>query len=471
MNEARISDVTLRRAAKSKDLSLTFKERLETAKLLDRLGASVIEIEGITQTKVDSLRIKSIASIVRNSVLCVPVEMDEENIELVWAALAEARRPRLQVHAAVSPAQMEYIHHKKGEAMVEALTSAVAACKRLTDDVELVADDATRADRDFLSEVIGKTIEAGATTVTVADAAGTMIPEEFGQFVADLIDDVPGLRDVTLGVSCSDELFMADSCAVAALMAGAGEVKATSYPLGVSSTAHIAKILADKADDIKVQCGVHMTNIKRLTTQIARICERGQVTSSLFSSPSGPNDAEIALTADDDIDVVSQYVAKLGYELSDEDLSAVYEAFMRIASKKGSVSSRELDAIVASAAMQVPPTYTLDRYVINHGNVIKATATVRMKTESGLVEAVSVGDGPIDAALAAVEQIVGKRYELDDWQMQSVTEGQEAMGEAVIKLMSNGKVYSGRGISTDIVGSSIRAYVNALNKIVYEEQN
>lgn len=471
MNEARISDVTLRRAAKSKDLSLTFKERLETAKLLDRLGASVIEIEGITQEKVDSLRIKSIASIVKNSVLCVPVEMDEENIELVWAALAEARRPRLQVHAAVSPAQMEYIHHKKGEAMVEALTSAVAACKRLTDDVELVADDATRADHDFLVEVIKKTIEAGATTVTVVDAAGTMIPEEFGQFVAGLIDDVPGLRDVTLGVSCSDELFMADSCAIAALMAGAGEVKATSYPLGISSTAHIAKILADKADDIKVQCGVHMTNIKRLTTQIARICERGQVTSSLFSSPSGANDPEIALTVDDDIDVVSQYVAKLGYELSDEDLSAVYEAFMRIASKKKSVTSRELDAIVASAAMQVPPTYTLDRYVINHGNVIKATATVRMKTESGLVEAVSVGDGPIDAAFAAVEQIVGKRYELDDWQMQSVTEGQEAMGEAVIKLMSNGKVYSGRGISTDIVGSSIRAYVNALNKIVYEEQN
>ena len=200
MNEARISDGTLRRAAKSKDLSLTFKERLETAKLLDRLGASVIEIEGITQEKVDSLRIKSIASIVKNSVLCVPVEMDEENIELVWAALAESRRPRLQVHAAVSPAQMEYIHHKKGEAMVEALTSAVAACKRLTDDVELVADDATRADRDFLAEVIGKTIEAGATTVTVVDAAGTMIPEEFGQFVAGLIDDVPGLRDVTLGV-------------------------------------------------------------------------------------------------------------------------------------------------------------------------------------------------------------------------------------------------------------------------------
>lgn len=471
MNEARISDVTLRRAAKSKDLSLTFKERLETAKLLDRLGASTIEIEGITQEKVDSLRIKSIASIVKNSALCVPVEMNEKNIELVWAALAEARHPRLQVHAAVSPAQMEYIYHKKGAAMIEALTSAVATCKQLTDDVELVADDATRADREFLVEVLSKTIEAGATTVTVVDAAGTMIPEEFGQFIAGLIEDVPALRDVTLGVSCSDELFMADSCAIAALMAGAGEVKATSYPLGVSSTAHIAKILADKTDDIKLSCGVHMTNIKRLTTQIARIFEQGQVTSSLFSSPSGANDPEIALTADDDIDVVAQYVAKLGYELSDEDLSAVYEAFMRIASKKESVTSRELDAIVASAAMQVPPTYILDRYVINHGNVIKATATVRMKTESGMVEAVSVGDGPIDAAFAAVEQIVGKHYELDDWQMQSVTEGQEAMGEAVIKLMSDGKVYSGRGISTDIVGSSIRAFVNALNKIVYEEQN
>jgi 2-isopropylmalate synthase len=126
---------------------------------------------------------------------------------------------------------------------------------------------------------------------------------------------------------------------------------------------------------------------------------------------------------------------------------------------------------VASTALQVPPTYTLDRYVINSGNVIKATAIICIDKNGEKIEKVAVGDGPIDAAFAAVEAITGKRYELDDWRMQSVTEGQEAMGEAIVKIMNDGKVYSGRGISTDIVGSSIRAYLNALNKIVYEEEN
>ena len=166
-----------------------------------------------------------------------------------------------------------------------------------------------------------------------------------------------------------------------------------------------------------------------------------------------------------------QCVARLGYDLPPEDQAAVYEAFQRVASKKESVGSRELDAIVASAALQVPATYVLESYVINSGNQIKATANVRIRKGEEALQAVCMGDGPIDAALLAIEQIAGQHYELDDFQVNSVTEGQEAMGETVVKLIWEGKVYSGRGISTDIIGSSIRAYINALNKIVYEEQN
>jgi 2-isopropylmalate synthase len=182
-------------------------------------------------------------------------------------------------------------------------------------------------------------------------------------------------------------------------------------------------------------------------------------------------DETIVLTENDDAEAVKQCVAKLGYDLSLEDQAAVYEAFLRVASKKESVGSRELDAIVASAALQVPATYVLDSYVINSGNQIKATANVCIRKGDEVLQAVCMGDGPIDAALLAIEQIAGQHYELDDFQVNSVTEGQEAMGETVVKLIWEGKVYSGRGISTDIIGSSIRAYINALNKIVYEEQN
>ena len=132
---------------------------------------------------------------------------------------------------------------------------------------------------------------------------------------------------------------------------------------------------------------------------------------------------------------------------------------------------KELEAIVASNALQVPPTYKLESYVINSGNVITATAVIKMTKNDQPVSSVSTGDGPIDAAFLAIEKIVGRHYELDDFQIQAVTEGREAMGETIVKLRSEGKLYSGRGISTDIIGSGIRAYINALNKIVYEEES
>ena len=148
----------------------------------------------------------------------------------------------------------------------------------------------------------------------------------------------------------------------------------------------------------------------------------------------------------------------------------VYEEFLRIARKKESVGLRELEKVIASTAMQVPATYVLESYVINSGNLLTSTAHLKIRKNEETIESVTLGDGPIDAAFLAIEKIAGQHYELDDFQIQTVTEGRDAMGEALVKIRHEGKVYSGRGISTDIIGSSIRAYINALNKIVYEEE-
>ena len=167
---------------------------------------------------------------------------------------------------------------------------------------------------------------------------------------------------------------------------------------------------------------------------------------------------------------MTKAVEKMGYDLSEEDSARVYEAFRSIAAKKEKVTGRELDAIVASAAMQVPASYVLDTYVITAGNTISATAHLKLRKAEDSLEGVCIGDGPIDAAFLAIESITGCHYELDDFQIQAVTEGREAMGQTVVKLRHRGKLYSGKGISTDIVGASIQAYINALNKIVYEEE-
>ena len=174
------------------------------------------------------------------------------------------------------------------------------------------------------------------------------------------------------------------------------------------------------------------------------------------------------LDSNDDSDTVLAAVMKLGYDLSEEDSAKVYEEFLRVASKR-KVTLTELEAIVATVALQVTPTYKLVNYVVNSSNVITSSAQITLEKDGENLQGISVGDGPIDAAFLALEQIMGTHFELDDFQIQSVTQGKEAMGSALVKLRKEGKLYSGNGISTDIISASIKAYINAVNKIVYEE--
>ena len=468
MEKIRISDMTMKQGGK--ETALSFKEKIELSKLLDKLGASVIELEGIQNARIDPLRIKSIAMAVKDSVVAVPVQLSEESVAATWSALKQAKYPRLQVCAPVSSVQMEYLFHKKPDAMKAAITETIVKCCKVCRDVEFVADDATRSDPAFLYNVVAAAIEAGARTVTVCDTAGAMLPDEFAAFIAGIYENVPALRDVTLGVSCSDQLSMADSCAIAAVRAGAREIKAAAYRVDAVSLPNIAKVLCAKGDAFGVSSSVRTTQLKRITDQIAWMYETGKSKNSPFENGVQEDEAGVYLTAHDDMAAVLKTAERLGYDLSEEDGAKVFDAFKAIAAKKEKVSARELDAIVASAAMQVPPTYQLDTYVITAGNTISSTAHLKIAKAGTMLEGVSVGDGPIDAAFLAIERITGQHYELDDFQIQAVTEGREAMGQTVVKLRASGKVYSGRGISTDIVGASIRAYINALNKIVYEEE-
>ena len=466
MRTISITDMTMRQYRRGADFSLSFREKIELAKLLDRLGVSVIETTPVSANRTDSLLIKSIASAVKESAVAVPVGLVPENISTAMKALAEAVHPRLVIEAPVSAVQMEYLASKKPAAMLEAIQSMVSAAKEVCSDVEFVAEDATRGDHTFVCDALRTAALAGATTITVSDTAGDMLPDEFTAFLQGLLSDVPELAGLSLSVSCSNNLSLADACAVAAIKAGASEIKAAAVNLNSVSLKHIAALLSARGEGLGASTSVRTTQLTRATDQIRRLTRTGTA-----GGPAVPDDGEdsgVYLTAHDDISGVLKAAAELGYELSEEDGIRVYEAFMRIASKKEKVSTRELDAIVASSAMQVPPTYIVEKYVINSGNAISASAYLKLKKNDEELEAICLGDGPIDAAFHTINEIVGLHFELDEFQIQAVTEGREAMGEAVVKLRSAGKLYSGQGISTDIIGASIRAYINALNKIVYE---
>ena len=466
MKQIIISDATMKQT--SEDFSLSFKEKIELAKLLDKTGVDIIELEGIKNARIDALLIKSIVAAVSTSRIAVPVELaDEESLERTWAALKNAKQPRLQVIAPTSAVQIEYLYHKKPDTMLDAIARTVSACRALCADVEFVACDATRSEGDFLASAIDTAISAGATTVTLCDTAGAMLPSEFAQFIGTQYEAVPALSNVTLGVCCADTIAMADACAVMAITKGAGQIRASAHTDSDVSLTSVVKIISAKADQLDASIGVRATQLSRIIAQIDRFMDTGKGASI---GASASEDDDFFLTAHDPEEAVAVATVKLGYDLSAEDIQNVYAAFKQIADKKEKVTLKEIDAIVASSAMQVPATYKLDTYVITSGNTISATAHIKLTKNDETVEGVFIGDGSIDAAFQAIEKITGCHYELDDFQLQAVTEGREAMGQTIVKLRAGDKVYSGSGISTDIVGAGIQAYLSALNKIVYEEE-
>ena len=469
MNEkcVRISDCTLRQRNGLPVLS--FREKLELCRLMDRLNVDMIEMDLIRQVKIDSLLIKSVCTAVANAGIAVPVALNEESVRTAWDALKSAAHPRLQVPAPVSSVQMEYLYHMKPKAVISAVTETIRKCREFTDDVEFVAEDATRADSAFLREILSAAVTAGASTVTVCDNAGSMLPDETGAFIASLLSGIPELKNAVVGFSCTDQMKLADACAVSAVQSGIREIKAASFQTDAVSLMNIVRILDLKSSVFGVNCRVSTERIRNMTGQIETLCRTG-LSRSASKGGTAETDSGFMLSTHDSIDSVKKAVEKLGYDLSADDMEKVWNCFSGIAEKKDLISLRELDAIVAAEAMQVPPVYHDIRYVINTGNTISAMAHMKLMYHDREIEGIASGDGSIDAAFNSIEKATGRHFELDDFQIQAITEGREAVGETIVKLRHEGKLYSGRGISTDIVGSGILAYLNALNKITYEEE-
>lgn len=469
MENILISDVTLRQDRKRAEATLSFREKLEIARALDRLRLSGVELPSIQNEKADTLLVKSIAAAVKESRVVLPAALSIEGVEIAYNALKEAAKPCIQIAAPTSTAQMEYICHLKPDKMLALIKELVAKAKSYPVEVEFVAEDATRSEADFLYRALDAAISAGADVVTLADGSDGMLPERFGAFVKDAYENVPALGKVTVGVQCTDALNLAAACALAGVKAGARLVKVVSGGDGMLPLETFAAILRARGMELELNAQIAMTELSRAVGQVRWITSGKRDAAAAYEGGAArQTDEGFALSSEATLPQITAAVQKLGYDLSEEDYAKVYAAFRRIADKKN-VGEKELDAIVASAALQVPPTYTLESYVINSGNVITATALVKLLKQGKTQQGFGLGDGPIDAAFLAIEQIIGHHYELDDFQIQSVTEGREAMGSALVRLRESGKVYSGKGISTDIIGASIHAYLNALNKIVYEE--
>lgn len=461
MKRITVTDMTLAKGAKS----LSFKEKIEIARHLDRLNVDVIDMPEIANVATDSLLIRTASAFIKNSTVSVSTGMTVEQVATAAAAVSSAEKSRLKVNIPVSTIQMEYVCHKKAPKMLELAKALFAAATEKCSDVEFFAADATRADMDFLKNIIEAANEAGVKTVTLCDDEGIMLPDEFAAFISKVIAEIPVIKEMNLGILCKNTNGMATASALMALKVGATEIKCCVGDDYLPRIDVLANIIDQCGDRTGVETALNYNELKRITKQIKWISGNG---GSNGLGATDNNSDSTPLDANDSLDDVTFAVKKLGYDLSEEDYAKVYDEFKRVAAKK-SVGSKELEAIVASTALQVAPTYKLISYVINNGNIISASAQITLEKDGKEIAGIAIGDGPVDASFRAVEQIIGHHFELDDFQIQSVTEGREAVGSAIVRLRHDGKLYSGNGISTDIIGSSIRAYINAVNKIVHEE--
>lgn len=457
MKQIVISDRTLCRERK-----FTFKEKLEIARLLEKIRVDVIELPPIRDERADPLCVRTLSAFVSDAVVSVEAGCDAGSVKRAAEALSAAKKKRIRVALPLSPVGMEYTAHKKPQKMLDYIREVVTEAKALAGDVEFEAIDATRAEEAFLSDAVKAAVEAGAGSVTLSDTAASMMPDDFAAFVSRIADGA----GVPVYVSVSDLNGLAVACALLAVRGAAAGVK-VAVGGDVTALSTFSDLIRNRGGDLGLSTRLAVTELHRTVRQIEWIGgERKD------AAPSGEKKAAdegmIALEESADPEAIAAAVARLGYDLSDEDLALVSDEVRRVAGKK-TVGERELEAIVASAALQVPATYQLDSYVINSGNIISASAQITLTANGKSLHGVSIGDGPIDAAFRALESVIGHRYELDDFKIQAITEGQEAVGSALIRLRSGGKLYSGNGVSTDILGAAIRAYLNAVNKIVYEE--
>ena len=463
MKQIIISDSTLSRD----EGTFSFKESIEIARQLEKLNIDVIELPKIENARKDILLVKTIAAFVKSSIISVDAGTCNEDIDNAAAALSSAAHPMLRIAMPLSDVGMEYTYRKKGPAMVKFIGELVSYAKSKCPDIEFCALDATRADKSTLTDAIKTAIAAGAGTVILCNSEGAMFPDEFAAFVEETAEKAEITDDINLGVLCTDTNGLAVACSVMSLKGRVKLIK-TAVKSSVTSTGTVIDVIKNCGNNCGFAANINFTSAKRTLAQIEWIVNgesSSKKAAGVYENTSGDS---IMLDSKDSIESVCAAVNMLGYDLSEEDSTKVYEEFCRVAQKK-KIGAKELDAIVASVALQVPPTYKLVSYVINSGNIMPASAQIKLSRTGEELQGITVGDGPIDAAFRTIEQIIGHHYELDDFQIQSVTEGKEAMGSAVVKLRSNGKLYSGKGISTDIIAASIRAYISALNKIVFEE--
>lgn len=494
----RIFDTTLRDGEQAAGNSLNVEEKLEIAKQLAKLNVDVIEAGFAVVSPGDFAGLATIAEQVKGPAICSLARAVPGDIERAWEAVKAAERPYIHTFIATSDIHMKYKLKKEPDQVIDLAVQAVKMARNLCPEVEFSAEDATRSDWDFLCRIFAEVIKAGATVINVPDTVGYSIPEEFGRLIKYVKENTPGMEKVALSVHCHNDLGMAVANSLAAVVNGADQVECTINGLGEragnAALEEIVMALRTRKEFFSCETAIRTERLYRCSTLVSALTgsivqkNKAIVGENAFTHEAGihqdgvlKNRLTYEIMTPESIGVptsrlvlgkhsgrhaFSERLEEMGYHLSAEDLQKAYERFLEVADKKKEVTDMDLEALVRGELSLADDYFSLDYFHVTSGNKTIPTATVRLKTKDQVVQEAACGDGPVDAVYKAMERITGLQIKLKEYNIKAVTGGKDALGEVSVRVQTNGHTFSGRGVSTDIIEASARAYLNAVNRIV-----
>ncbi len=436
---------------------LSFKDKLDIARVLDKLNVDTILLPEIKDENADILLAKTIGSFLVSASLSVKASLNTDEILLASKALSTAKKQSVVIELPVSSVLMEYSYHLKEDAMLKHIKEMVSFAKAQNLTVEFAAKDATRADTEFLVKALTTAKEAGASSFTVCDDDVSMNAEDYKKFINN-ISEKSGLK---LNIAINNKLSIGIGNALLAVTENVFGVRTNIIGEDISFENFVDAIVKI-GNNYSVSTNVISTSLHESFKGLKCI-KNGETTGN-----SALENIGVSLDENSTKEDVKNADNKLGFRVAAEEMDAIYNDVLNFASKK-KVGASELDAIVENVVSAVPETYKLVSYIVNCGNTISSSAQITILKNGVTLQGISVGDGPIDASFLAIDSLLNNHYELADFQIEALTEGKEALGSANVKLLSGEKIYSGNGISTDIIEASVKAYINALNKIAFME--
>jgi 2-isopropylmalate synthase len=494
----RIFDTTLRDGEQSPGATLNVDEKLEIAYQLERLGVDVIEAGFPITSPGDFEAVSLIARQIKNCTVCGLARGVEADIDRAWEAVRHAQSPRIHVFISSSDIHLMHQMRKSRDEVLEMTRAMVSRARRYLSDVEFSPMDASRTQPEYLHEMLRIAIEAGATTLNIPDTVGYAYPEEYAALIRGILENVPGADRTIISVHCHDDLGLAVANSLAAVKAGARQIECTINGIGEragnTSLEEVVMALRTRRDVFGVDTRVDTTQIYRTSRLVSSRTgmvvqpNKAIVGANAFAHMSGihqdgvlkerttfeiidPKDvglgeSQLVLGKLSGRHGFKQRLEELGYHLSPEDLNRAFLSFKKLADKKRDITDRDLEALVSHEMRIVEEAYRLEHVQVVCGDHTVPTATVKMITPDGsVVTETSTGTGPVDACYKAIDKVVGVSVKLNEYVVQAVTAGIDALGEVTVRVQHEGRVYSGHAANTDVVVASARAYVNALNRL------